>query len=106
MYKCNIPFHVTDTLVWQAMITSVAKLGVDNFQGPCREAFQTHLLCFEVEHILTNIECLKVSQKKYDCSIITHGWSDIHRCSIINILVSNCKGAIFLDSIDTSAKFP
>jgi hypothetical protein len=38
IYKCNIPFHVIDTLAWKAMINFVAKIGVDDFHGPSQKA--------------------------------------------------------------------
>ncbi len=48
IYKCNIPFHVADTLAWKAMINSIAKIGVDDFHGPSRKVLRTNFLHDEV----------------------------------------------------------
>jgi predicted phosphoadenosine phosphosulfate sulfurtransferase len=56
MYKCNIAFHVVDKLIWQAMITSVAKLRIDDFQESTqRNSFNSFIL------LLINIEPPKAS---------------------------------------------
>jgi hypothetical protein len=47
------------------------------------------------------LEPFKQSWRKYGCIIVLDGWSDMKNRSIINILVSFCKGSMFLDAIDT-----
>ena len=37
------------------------------------------------------------------CTIMTDGWTDKKRRTIINFLVNNPKGTMFLKSIDVSA---
>ncbi len=61
IYKCNIPFHVIDTLAWKAMINFVVKIGVDDFHGSSQEALQTNLLHDEIQNIIIDLEHLKQS---------------------------------------------
>jgi hypothetical protein len=83
------------------MINSVAKIGVDDFHGPSQEDLQTNLLHDEVQNVIIDLEPLKQSWRKYGCNIVSDGWSDMKNSSIINILMSSCRGIMFLDAIDT-----
>jgi hypothetical protein len=47
------------------------------------------------------LEPFKQSWKKDGCIIVLDGQSDMKNRSIINILVSFCKGSMFFDAIDT-----
>jgi hypothetical protein len=44
----------------------------------------------------------KAAWKKFECTIMTDGWTDQRRRTIINCLVNSPKGT-FLKSIDASA---
>ncbi len=83
------------------MINFVAKIGVDDFHGPSQEDLQTNFLHDEVQKVIIDLELLKQSWRKYGCNIVSNGWNDMKKNSIINILVSTCRGTMFLDSIDT-----
>lgn len=45
---------------------------------------------------------LKEAWKLYGCTILSDGWKDIQKRSMINILVSSCVGTTFLRVIDVS----
>ena len=45
---------------------------------------------------------LKETWRKYGCTILCDGWSDVRRRSVYNVLVSSCKGTMFLKAIDAS----
>ena len=83
-------------------MNSVAQLGVDDFHSPNRESLRGSHLHDEVEAVQKHLQPLKDSWRKYGCSIIMDGWSDLKKKSIINIFVSSCKGSMFLEAIDTS----
>ena len=49
------------------------------------------------------MEPLKATWVKYGCTVLCDGWSDVRRRNVYNILVSSCKGTMFLRAIDASA---
>ena len=51
---------------------------------------------------MQSIEKHKVFWKDMGCSIMTDGWTDRRRRTLINFLVNSPKGSVFLKSIDAS----
>ena len=101
-YKCNLPFHIAETPAWREMISNVAKLGETEFHGPTREHLRTSHLEEEFQSVMQRLEPIRSSWKKYGCSILTDGWTDMKKRPILNIMVSSCQGTIFLDAVDAS----
>ena len=48
------------------------------------------------------MEPLKATWAKYGCKVLCDGWSDVRRHNVYNILVSSCKGTMFLRAINAS----
>jgi len=61
---------------------------------------RTVVLDDEIERISKATEPIRNQWKKFGCSILSDGWSDTRRRSIINILVSSCLGTYFLRAVD------
>jgi hypothetical protein len=66
------------------------------------DVLQTNLFCDEVENIIIDLKPLKQIWRKYVCIIVSNGWSDLKKRSIINILTYFCKCTMFLNVIDIS----
>ena len=56
----------------------------------------------EVEKTNLIVEEHKLFWKKYGCTIMTDGWTDRKRRTILNFLVNSPRGTVFLKSIDAS----
>ena len=54
----------------------------------------------EVEKTNLIVEEHKLFWKKYGCTIMTDGWTDRKRRTILNFLVNSPRGTVFLKSID------
>ncbi|RDY13854.1 hypothetical protein CR513_01168, partial [Mucuna pruriens] len=52
---------------------------------------------------LNALEAHRAEWKKTRCTIMTDGWTDKRRRTILNFLVNSPKGTIFLKSIDAFA---
>jgi hypothetical protein len=56
----------------------------------------------QVEATKLIVEEHKAVWKKTGCTIMTDGWTDRRRITILNFLVNSPKGIVFLKSIDAS----
>jgi hypothetical protein len=91
-------FYVVDTLAWRSLIRAMALVN-DVFDGPQRNAIFVQVLQLEVVVVKQDLEPIQASWTKYGRSIMIDGWNDMKQQNIINILVSSCRGTIFLKSI-------
>ncbi len=64
------------------------------------DVLQTNIFCDEVENIIIDLKPLKQVWRKYICIIVSNGWSDLKKRSIINILTCFCKCTMFISVID------
>lgn len=48
------------------------------------------------------MEPFKATWVKYGCTVLCNGWTDLRKRNVYNILVSSCKGTMFLRAINAS----
>ena len=100
-YNNAIPFNVARTEEFAKMFESVAKHG-PGFKPPSYHEIRVKYLRKKYDSTMQDIEEHKSYWKKFGCSIMTDGWTDKRRRTIINFLVNSPKGTIFLKSINAS----
>jgi len=84
------------------MVESIANYG-PGFKPPSYHEIRVKYLKEEVQAIKDVLEVHRTAWKKTGYTIMTDGWTDKRRRTILNFLVNNPKGTIFLKSIDASA---
>jgi hypothetical protein len=72
------------------------------FKGPSMHDLRGSLLQKGVESIEEYLRDFKVSWAKIGCTIMSDGWSDGKKRTIINFLVSCPQGTMFFRSVDAS----
>ncbi|KAH7302591.1 hypothetical protein KP509_23G078800 [Ceratopteris richardii] len=100
--RCAIPFNVARTAQWKRFVKATSRIGYE-WEGPSGETLRTIELKREKECIMGKLDYLKDAWKKYGCSILCDGWSDIRKRSVYNVLISSCMGTMFWRAIDASA---
>ena len=84
------------------MVESIANYG-PGFKPPSYDEIRVKYLKEEVQATKDALEVHRTAWKKTGWTIMTEGWTDKRRITILNFLVNNSKGTIFLKSIDASA---
>ncbi|KAF1885331.1 hypothetical protein Lal_00029220, partial [Lupinus albus] len=100
-YNNAIPFNVARSDEYFEMFELVAKHG-PGFKPPSYHEIRVKYLKQEVKLTNDRLEEHKAKWKKVGCTIMTDGWTDKRRRTILNFLVHIPKGTIFLKSIDAS----
>lgn len=83
------------------MCETIARHGV-GYKPPSYHDVRVKYLKQKVEMTKKIVEEHRAVWKKVGCSIMTDGWTDTRRRTIINFLVNSPKGTVFLKSIDAS----
>ncbi|KAF7822105.1 uncharacterized protein G2W53_027560 [Senna tora] len=83
------------------MCELIAKHG-PGFKPPTFHKVREKFLKQEVEETKNLLEQHKLEWKKKGCTIMSDGWTDRKRRSIVNFLVNSPKGTVFLSSKDVS----
>jgi len=100
-YNNAIPFNVAKSEEFIRMLELVAKHG-PGFKPPSYHEIRVKYLKQQVEKTSSVLEEHKLYWKKNGCTIMTDGWTDRRRRTILNFLVNSPKGTVFLKSIDAS----
>ncbi|XP_042452411.1 uncharacterized protein LOC122037026 isoform X2 [Zingiber officinale] len=100
-YNNAIPFHVAKSDEFKKMLDLVARHGI-GFKPPSYHEIRVKYLKQQVDCTKEVIEQHKAFWKKMGCTIMTDGWTDKRRRTILNFLVNSPMGTIFLKSIDAS----
>ncbi|XLS54701.1 hypothetical protein HN51_004456, partial [Arachis hypogaea] len=101
IYNNVIPFNVARSEEYHSMFEKVAchELG---FKPPSYDELSGKLLKKKVESTKLTLEEHKVEWKKSGRTIMTDGWTDKRRITILNFVVNSPKGTVFLKSINAS----
>lgn len=99
--QCALSFNIVKTKRWKSTMRAISRIGYE-WEGPNYEALRTKELRRERMQIERDIEPLRATWEKYGCSVLCDGWSDVKKRSVYNVLVSSCKGTVFLKAIDAS----
>ncbi|KAI5444905.1 hypothetical protein KIW84_013255 [Lathyrus oleraceus] len=83
------------------MLEMVSRHGL-GFKPPSYHEIRTKYLKQKMEETTKDIEEHKLIWKKTGCTIMSDGWTDKRRRTILNFLVNSTKGTAFLKSIDAS----
>lgn len=101
-YNNAIPFNVANSEEYKKMFESVARHGL-GFKPPSYHEVRVKYLKLAVEKTNHSLEEHKDFWKKSGCTIMTDGWIDRRRRTILNFLVNSPLGTIFLKYIDASS---
>jgi hypothetical protein len=100
-YNNAIPFNVARSDEYLKMFDNVAKHGI-GFKPPSYHEVRVKYLDYYYGEISKVVAGYRSDWEKYGCTIMTDGWTDRKRRTIINFLIHSPKGTIFLKSIDAS----
>nr|KYP55512.1 hypothetical protein KK1_001724 [Cajanus cajan] len=100
-YLNAIPFNAANSEAYKKMFESVARHG-PGFDPPSYHEIRVKYLKYHVEMTNLSLDDHKTYWKKFGCTIMTDGWTDRRRRTILNFLVNSPLGTIFLKSIDAS----
>ncbi|GAU26503.1 hypothetical protein TSUD_361360 [Trifolium subterraneum] len=100
-YNNVIPFNVARSDEYVRMFDNVAKHGL-GFKPPSYHEIRIKYLDIYYGEISKVVAGYRSDWEKYGCTIMTDGWTDRKRRTILNFLVHSPKGTIFLKSIDAS----
>lgn len=99
--QCGLSFNLLRTPQWKKTMRAISRIGCE-WEGPKYETLRTRGLRKEKEAVERQLVPLKSTWEKYGCTILCDGWSDVRRRQVYNIMVSSCKGTMFLRAIDAS----
>ncbi|XP_068503640.1 uncharacterized protein [Phaseolus vulgaris] len=100
-YNNVIPFNVARSEEFTKMVEMIAKHD-PGIKPPSYHEIRVKYLKQQVEKTNQILEEHRLCWKKYGCTIMTDGWTDRKRRTILNFLVNSPKGIVFLKSIDAS----
>ncbi|XP_068503728.1 uncharacterized protein [Phaseolus vulgaris] len=100
-YNNAIPFNVAKSEEFKRMVELIGRHG-PGLKPPSYYEIRVKYLKQEVEKTNLIVEEHKLFWKKYGCTIMTDGWTDRKRRTILNFLVNSPRGTVFLKSIDAS----
>ncbi|XP_020698286.1 uncharacterized protein LOC110110965 [Dendrobium catenatum] len=102
IYENGILFNVVRSRSWINMLRSVGSYG-RGLQLPRMYELRTWMLNEEVKTTSKMVDDVKKTWIETEVIIMSDGWSDIRHRSIINFLVNNLYGIVFLKSVDASS---
>ncbi|CAJ2670809.1 unnamed protein product [Trifolium pratense] len=100
-YNNAIPFNVARSDEYLKMFDNVTKHGI-GFKPPSYHEIRVKYLDHYYGEISKVVAGYRADWEKYGCTIMTDGWTDRKRRTILNFLVHSPKGTVFLKSIDAS----
>ncbi|XP_060961998.1 uncharacterized protein LOC115710731 [Cannabis sativa] len=101
-YENALPFHLAKSPSFINMCRSIGNYG-RGLKPPSMYELRTWILKEEIKTTDTIVEDIKKTWPSTGVSIMSDGWSDGRNRSILNILINNPKGTVFLKSIDASS---
>lgn len=100
-YENGIPFNCARSPSYFNMLRSVGNFG-RGLKPPTMHELRTWVLDEEVKTTSGIVDEIKSTWRKTGVSILSDGWSDMRNRSLINFLVNNPHGTVFLKTIDAS----
>ena len=100
-FENGIAFNVANSPSFINMLRSVGNFG-RGLKPPTPYELSTTILNKEVDSTKEVVDSLKISWKRTGVSIMSDGWKDMRGRQLINFLVNNPKGTVFLKSVDAS----
>ncbi|VFQ71136.1 unnamed protein product [Cuscuta campestris] len=103
IFENAISFNVANSPSYYAMMRAVSNYGA-GFKPPSMHELRTWILKAEYDATNDIVEEVKKTWTHTGVTIMSDGWSDTRNRGLINILVNNQFGTIFLRSVDASDK--
>ncbi|XP_052624969.1 uncharacterized protein LOC128132437 [Lactuca sativa] len=100
-YENGMPFNIASSPAFVNMVRSIGDYGRD-LKPPSAHELGTWILKEEVKTTTTFVDDIKATWKQTGVSLLSDGWSDIRNRSLINFLVNNQYGTVFLKTVDAS----
>ncbi|MFS8020281.1 putative ribonuclease H-like superfamily [Helianthus anomalus] len=100
-YENGIPFHAATSPSFTSMLRSVGNFG-RGLKPPTMHELRTWILKEEVKTTTEMVIDIKAIWKTTGVSLLSDGWSDMRNRSLINFLVNNQYGTVFLKTVDAS----
>ncbi|KAI3675421.1 hypothetical protein L1987_85011 [Smallanthus sonchifolius] len=100
-YENGIPFNVATSPSFTSMLRSVGNFG-RSLKPPTMHELRTWILKEEVNTTSVMVKDIKDTWKATGVSLLSDGWSDMRNRSLINFLVNNQYGTVFLRTVDAS----
>ncbi|XP_057789187.1 uncharacterized protein LOC131006061 [Salvia miltiorrhiza] len=100
-YENAIPFHAATSASFVSMVQSIGNYG-RGLKPPSMHELRNWKLDEEKKTTEKIVDEIKETWKKTGVSILSDGWSDMRNRSLINFLVNNQYGTIFLRTVDAS----
>ncbi|MCO5609496.1 hypothetical protein L7F22_063724 [Adiantum nelumboides] len=102
-YAEDVPHWKVRSPFFLNMVKAIGKAG-PSYVPPSYHLLRTKELVEEVRCINGDLLDVKEKWKKYGCTIVSDGWSDIRKRPIINFMACSIYGTVFLKSVDTSGE--
>jgi hypothetical protein len=93
-YNNAVPFNVARSDEYFKMFEYVAKHGI-GFKPPSYHEIRVKYLDYFYGEISKDLTGHRAVWEKYGCTIMTDGWTDRRRRTILNFLVHSPKGTFF-----------
>jgi hypothetical protein len=100
-YSCGISFNSAKSPYFGEMIRAINSASA-NYRPPGINSLRDSLLEKEVDRIKARLEPLLASTETTGCTITSDGWSSAQNKPLLNFLLVNPKGEVFLKAEDTS----
>ncbi|KAI0515964.1 hypothetical protein KFK09_008635 [Dendrobium nobile] len=100
-FENAIPFNVATSPAYFSMMRSVGLYG-RGLKAPSMYELRTWILKEELQNTERTIDEIKRTWIETGVTIMSDGWSDMKSRSLINILVNNPYGTVFLRSVEAS----
>ncbi|KAK3205068.1 hypothetical protein Dsin_019114 [Dipteronia sinensis] len=101
-FENGIPINVVTSPSFSSMCRSLGDYG-RGYKVPSCYHLSTWVFQKEVETTNTIVDGVKKTWKTTGVTIMSDGWTDIRGKSLLNFLVDNPEGTIFLKTIDASS---
>uniref|UniRef100_A0A0R0KK58 DUF659 domain-containing protein n=1 Tax=Glycine max TaxID=3847 RepID=A0A0R0KK58_SOYBN len=108
-YSFGMPFHLARNPHYRKAFAYAANNQISGYQPPGYNKLRTTLLQNERRHVENLLQPIKNAWSQKGMSIVSDGWSDPQRRSLINFMVVTKSGPMFLKAIDCliiEAEFP
>ncbi|XP_057808409.1 uncharacterized protein LOC131022882 [Salvia miltiorrhiza] len=100
-FENSIPFNCVRSPSFISMVRSIGGYG-RGLKPPSMHEMRTWILKEEVKTTSAIVDEIKATWKHTGVSLLSDGWSDMRNRSLINFLVNNQYGTMFLKTVDAS----
>ncbi|PKI58887.1 hypothetical protein CRG98_020726 [Punica granatum] len=99
MLATSIPFNTVNSPYYQQANDAIASMGA-GYKGLGFHDLRGYLLTKNVEKVRKYVDSYRSIWKEMGCTIMTDGWTDQYKRTLINFLVYCPKGIVFVKSVN------